>query len=118
MRHAAAYGGSKHNCYILHNCITAAHPTRHLQADSQSVAVQYRPYQEEPVPREMTFEEIKEIQQKFVDAAIRAIKAGYDGVELHGAHSYLIGQFSARIITNELMNTEEALKTECASSMK
>ncbi|KXL52235.1 NADH oxidase [Anaerotignum neopropionicum] len=45
------------------------------------------------VPRAMTVTEIKEIEQKFVDAAVRAKKAGYDGVELHGAHSYLIGQF-------------------------
>lgn len=46
-----------------------------------------------PAPRAMTLEEIQEAQQKFVDAAIRCKKAGYDGVELHGAHSYLIGQF-------------------------
>lgn len=46
-----------------------------------------------PIPRPMTIEEIREVQRKFVDAAIRCRKAGYDGVELHGAHSYLIGQF-------------------------
>ena len=46
-----------------------------------------------PVPRPMTLEEIREVQRKFVDAAARCRKAGYDGVELHGAHSYLIGQF-------------------------
>lgn len=46
-----------------------------------------------PVPRAMTIGEIKAVQKKFVDAAVRCKKAGYDGVELHGAHSYLIGQF-------------------------
>lgn len=46
-----------------------------------------------PAPRPMTLEEIREIQRKFVEAALRCRKAGYDGVELHGAHSYLIGQF-------------------------
>lgn len=46
-----------------------------------------------PAPRPMTVEEIREVQQKFVGAALRCRKAGYDGVELHGAHSYLIGQF-------------------------
>ena len=45
------------------------------------------------VPRPMTKEDIERVQQKFVDAAVRAKKAGYDGIELHGAHSYLIGQF-------------------------
>ncbi len=46
-----------------------------------------------PVPRAMTLEEIASVQQKFIDAAVRCKKAGYDGIELHGAHSYLIGQF-------------------------
>ena len=49
-----------------------------------------------PVPREMTVDEIKAVQKKFVDAAVRCQKAGYDGVELHGAHSYLIAQFFSK----------------------
>jgi len=46
-----------------------------------------------PAPRPMTLEEIREAVEKFIEAAVRVKKAGYDGVELHGAHSYLIGQF-------------------------
>ena len=46
-----------------------------------------------PVPREMTLEDIKRVQGKFIDAAVRCHKAGYDGVELHGAHGYLLTQF-------------------------
>ena len=46
-----------------------------------------------PAPRPMTVEEIRDVRQKFIDAAVRCRKAGYDGIELHGAHSYLIGQF-------------------------
>ena len=42
---------------------------------------------------EMTREEIIDIEQAFIDAARRAHEAGYDGVELHGCHSYLICQF-------------------------
>mgnify|MGYP001416676719 CR=1 FL=1 len=45
------------------------------------------------VPRELSVEEIEEIIEKFVQAAIRAQNAGYDGVEIHGAHGYLVGQF-------------------------
>jgi 2,4-dienoyl-CoA reductase-like NADH-dependent reductase (Old Yellow Enzyme family) len=41
----------------------------------------------------MTPEEIKTAERKFIEAAVRCKKTGYDGVELHGAHSYLIGQF-------------------------
>lgn len=45
------------------------------------------------VPRELTIFEIEDIIEKFVKAAVRAQNAGYDGVELHGAHGYLIGEF-------------------------
>ena len=46
-----------------------------------------------PMPREMTLEDIRRVQGKFIDAAVRCHKAGYDGVELHGAHGYLLTQF-------------------------
>ena len=42
---------------------------------------------------EMTLEQIKEVQKQYVEACIRAYKAGFDGVELHGCHSYLMSQF-------------------------
>lgn len=44
-------------------------------------------------PREMTVEEIKETVKDFGRAAGNAIKAGFDGVELHGANGYLVQQF-------------------------
>ena len=43
--------------------------------------------------RALTKEEIHGIEKDFIDAAIRAEKAGFDGIELHGAHSYLLTQF-------------------------
>lgn len=45
------------------------------------------------VGTEMTIEDIKAIQKDFIEAARRAYEAGYDGIELHGCHSYLICQF-------------------------
>lgn len=45
------------------------------------------------VPKELSIDEIHEIQESFVRAAERAMKAGLDGVEVHSAHGYLIGQF-------------------------
>ena len=43
--------------------------------------------------RALTVDEIHVIEDKFVAAAVRAQKAGYDGVELHCAHGYLLQQF-------------------------
>ena len=43
--------------------------------------------------RALTLMELHRIQNSFADAAERAYKAGYDGVELHGCHNYLISQF-------------------------
>lgn len=43
--------------------------------------------------KEMTSDDIKRVQQSFVDAAKRAITAGVDVIQLHGAHGYLINQF-------------------------
>ncbi|KAI0466293.1 putative N-ethylmaleimide reductase [Xylaria cf. heliscus] len=45
-------------------------------------------------PRELVVEEIQEKIQAHVTAAENAIKAGFDGVEFHGANGYLIDQFT------------------------
>ena len=44
-------------------------------------------------PQEMSLEDIKRTIQDFKKAAENAVKAGFDGVEIHGAHGYLICQF-------------------------
>jgi 2,4-dienoyl-CoA reductase-like NADH-dependent reductase (Old Yellow Enzyme family)/NADPH-dependent 2,4-dienoyl-CoA reductase/sulfur reductase-like enzyme len=43
--------------------------------------------------REMNPDEIESTIQAFADAAYRAKAAGFDGVEIHGAHGYLLAQF-------------------------
>lgn len=45
------------------------------------------------LPRELTADEVEDLIDKYRDAAVRAKKAGFDGVELHGAHGYLICSF-------------------------
>ncbi|MEZ4358439.1 MAG: FAD-dependent oxidoreductase [Eubacteriales bacterium] len=48
------------------------------------------------VPRELTTDEVKKIVSQFGDTALRAKKAGFDGIEVHGAHGYLIAQFMSK----------------------
>ncbi|KAA3596335.1 MAG: NADH:flavin oxidoreductase [Calditrichaeota bacterium] len=43
--------------------------------------------------RELSLEEVKELRDDFIKAAIRAKESGYDGVEVHGAHGYILTQF-------------------------
>ncbi|MCP9198810.1 alkene reductase [Gramella sp. GC03-9] len=49
-----------------------------------------KPY---PVPEVMDVEDIKQAQEEFLQAARNAIKAGFDGVEIHSANGYLADQF-------------------------
>ncbi|MCW2241718.1 oxidoreductase [Azospirillum canadense] len=61
------------------------------QAPVAASAIACRVYREDP--REITAAEIEDLVEKFGRAAARAIAAGYDAVEIHGAHGYLIGGF-------------------------
>lgn len=45
------------------------------------------------IPRELTESEILQLIEDFKRATVRAIKAGFDGVEIHGANTFLIQQF-------------------------
>jgi 2,4-dienoyl-CoA reductase-like NADH-dependent reductase (Old Yellow Enzyme family) len=45
------------------------------------------------VPHELSLDEIVRLQRAFVDATTRALAAGYEWLEIHGAHGYLVHQF-------------------------
>ena len=50
-----------------------------------------------PVPKEMTKEDINKVRNEFKLAAQRADKAGFDMIEIHGAHGYLLHSFFSPI---------------------
>jgi 2,4-dienoyl-CoA reductase-like NADH-dependent reductase (Old Yellow Enzyme family) len=54
-------------------------------------AVPYSP--SEPPPREMTGADLERVREAFVQAARRAAALGFDAIELHAAHGYLLHQF-------------------------
>ena len=52
--------------------------------------------------RGMTLDEVYQLRDDFIQSAIRAEKAGFDGVELHGAHGYILCQFLSSEINQRM----------------
>ena len=76
----------------LNHAGASAYPER-LQG-LQSVSASSVPSKEgNPAPRPLTKQEILNIVTKYAEAAQRAVQAGFDMVEIHGGHSYLLDQF-------------------------
>ncbi len=76
--------------------IQIAHAGRKAEDAPQPVSASAIPFDDKSkTPRELTTHEVKEMVEKFRQTAARAIKAGFDTIEIHGAHGYLIHQFQS-----------------------
>lgn len=56
------------------------------------------PIDGKPLPRAMSQQDIQEVIQAFADATRRTLQAGFEILEIHGAHGYLIQQFLSPVI--------------------
>ncbi|KAG4970232.1 hypothetical protein JHK85_036653 [Glycine max] len=71
-----------------------------------------------PEPRALTTSEISEIVHHYRQAAINAIRAGFDGIEIHGAHGYLIDQFLKDAINDRTDEYGGPLENRCRFLME
>ncbi len=82
--------GAKVSMQIAH----AGRKAEHAQLPVAPSAIRYDAPQYK-TPHEMSTDEVKRMVENFATGARRAVKAGVDAVELHGAHGYLIHQFQS-----------------------
>ncbi len=68
-----------------------------LQPVAPSPILSPSPTGHRDMPRELTADEIHGLVNQFAEAAARAKECGFDGVEIHAAHSYLVNQFISLI---------------------
>lgn len=79
--------------------IQIAHAGRKAEDAAVPVAPSAIPYSDKSkTPRELTVPEIQKLVEQFQAAARRAVAAGVDTIELHGAHGYLLHQFHSPYI--------------------
>lgn len=63
----------------------------------QTVSATDKAFGDYAAPRRLTVEEISQLVRDFAEAAKRSVEAGFDAIEIHGAHGYLIHQFLSPI---------------------
>jgi N-ethylmaleimide reductase len=69
--------------------------------------------QDFPVPKEMGHDEIKQTKQEYIYAVANAIRAGFDGVEIHGANGYLLEQFISPVSNIRNDNYGGSIENRC-----
>ena len=88
----AIHEGGSLSFVQLNHAGSQAHPFDGGETVSASDVLSPR-VREGIAPRALSRAEIRELEERFAEAALRAIRADYDGVEIHSAHGYLLNQF-------------------------
>ncbi len=85
-----------------------------LEEGWQTLAPSPIPYMEgERIPHELSVEEINGLVQKFKEAAQRAVNAGFDVIEIHAAHGYLLHQFLSPLSNNRTDEYGGSFENRC-----
>jgi 2,4-dienoyl-CoA reductase-like NADH-dependent reductase (Old Yellow Enzyme family) len=85
--------GSKAVMQINHAGSAALREVTGVDSVAPTAGIKHPWGRSKELPRELTQKEIKDIVNEFKDAALRVKNAGFDGVEIHSAHGYLLSQF-------------------------
>jgi len=86
-------GGGKIAAQLVHS-LARANPQSFFREGDELWGASATPYSEgDKVPKEMTREEIARLVEAHAAAASRSLKAGFDGIQIHGAHGYGVNQF-------------------------
>jgi 2,4-dienoyl-CoA reductase-like NADH-dependent reductase (Old Yellow Enzyme family) len=94
---AAHQGGSKIALQIAHSGTNVMLLTSDSNVELPAVSKQSDLNIQQ---REMTDEDIQEIVRDFSKAALRGKEAGFDAIQLHGAHGYLMSQFQSPLLNH------------------
>ncbi|MGL5575185.1 MAG: NADH-dependent flavin oxidoreductase [Sarcina sp.] len=95
MASAIKEGGAKAILQIFH-AGRMGDPSKHELVSASAIKAEHSlfgPVENMPEPRALTHEEILNFIEEFYQTIGRAVKAGFDGIEIHGANTYLIQQF-------------------------
>ncbi|MEO8594240.1 MAG: NADH:flavin oxidoreductase/NADH oxidase [Candidatus Solibacter sp.] len=94
-------------------------PVPEAEGGWQTVAPSALPFREgEPVPHELSKSEIAGLIDSFRDAALRALEAGFDLVEIHGAHGYLIHEFVSPVSNRRIDDYGGSLRNRLRFAME
>jgi 2,4-dienoyl-CoA reductase-like NADH-dependent reductase (Old Yellow Enzyme family) len=85
--------GGKIAAQLVH-CLARANQELFFREGDELWGASAIPYSAgDPVPKEMTLEDIARLVQAHAAAASRSLRSGFDGIQMHGAHGYGINQF-------------------------
>ncbi|NEG70385.1 NADH:flavin oxidoreductase/NADH oxidase [Bifidobacterium sp. BRDM6] len=71
-----------------------------------------------PVPRELTVPEIHDIVARFRDAARRAVEAGFESIQVHAAHGYLLSEFLDPLVNRRTDEYGGSFENRCRLTLE